>query len=179
MMRTVPIVACMQCQVHWQEGIDRPRCEDSAHTHQRFLLHLHRSLIALPDGTPILAASFDAHDPYSRERDPDYGLYLDRRWQPPWKHEHVDWPDFGIPGDAVSFLVALRKALTRARAGQLVEIGCSGGHGRTGTALACLAVLSGLSSAEAVGWVRRAYCGEAVETTEQEVFVAGLADRCE
>ncbi|MBO0701496.1 MAG: hypothetical protein J2P38_01090 [Candidatus Dormibacteraeota bacterium] len=70
-------------------------------------------------------------------------------------------------------------ALIRARAGQLVEIGCGGGHGRTGTALACLAVLSGLPRTQAVGWVRRAYCTEAIETPEQEAFVAGLEDRCE
>ncbi len=178
-MRTVPIVACMECQVHWLDGTDPPGCQDPDHTHRRFLMHQHHSSVVLPHGTPILAASFDEHDPYSRERNPDYGLYLDPRWQPPWEHDHLDWPDFGIPPDAESFLVALRNALIRARAGQLVEIGCGGGHGRTGTALASLAALSGVSKAEAVGWVRRAYCTEAIETPEQEAFVAGLENPCE
>jgi protein-tyrosine phosphatase len=59
----------------------------------------------------------------------------------------------------------------RAHAGELVEIGCLGGHGRTGTALACLAVLSGVPAGDAVGWVRATYCAKAVETDEQEAFV--------
>jgi protein-tyrosine phosphatase len=64
--------------------------------------------------------------------------------------------------------------LARARAGERVEIGCLGGHGRTGTAVACLAILSGHPPGEAVAWVRANYCVEAVETTEQEAFVVGL-----
>ena len=53
----------------------------------------------------------------------------------------------------------------------MVEIGCLGGHGRTGTALACLAVLAGTPAAEAVAWVRGAYCPKAVETDAQRAFV--------
>lgn len=64
--------------------------------------------------------------------------------------------------------------LERARAGELVEIGCVGGHGRTGTALACLAVLGGQRSAEAITWVRGNYCPAAVETTAQEEFAIGV-----
>jgi protein-tyrosine phosphatase len=33
--------------------------------------------------------------------------------------------------------------LERARAGERVDVGCFEGHGRTGTALACLAILTG------------------------------------
>jgi hypothetical protein len=51
----------------------------------------------LPDGTEVTAVSFDAADPYIREQPPDYGLYLDHKWQPPWAHDHLDWPDFGVP----------------------------------------------------------------------------------
>ena len=61
--------------------------------------------------------------------------------------------------------------LARARAGDAVEIGCLGGHGRTGTALACLAVLTGTAPDEAVAWVRRRYCDHAVETDAQRAFV--------
>ena len=56
-----------------------------------------------------------------------------------------------------------------------VELGCLGGHGRTGTALACLAVLSGVPAPDATAWVRSAYCNEAVETPEQEAFVRAVA----
>ena len=136
--------------------------------------HRHRGVVSLPDGTAITAVSFDAADPYTRQRRPDYGLYLDRRWQPPWAHEHLDWPDFGVPDDPAPVLAALRSALARARAGDQVEIGCLGGHGRTGTALAALAVLTGHPARDAVAWVRARYCPDAVETAGQEAFVTAL-----
>jgi len=53
-----------------------------------------------------------------------------------------------------------------------VEIACAGGHGRTGTALACLAVLDGVPSREAVRYVRAHYAARAVETPGQRRFVA-------
>ena len=91
----------------------------------------------------VRAASFDPATAYLRERRPDYGLYLDPQWQPPWDHDHLIWPDFGVPHDARPVLKALKFLRGRAHSGQHVEIGCVGGHGRTGTALACLAVLGG------------------------------------
>ena len=53
-----------------------------------------------------------------------------------------------------------------------VEIACAGGHGRTGTALACLAVLDGVPSRAAVCYVRAHYAARAVETPGQRRFVA-------
>jgi len=44
--------------------------------------------------------------------------------------------------------------------------------GRTGTALACLAVLDGVVAAEAVGYVREHYNSRAVETPWQRRFVS-------
>ena len=64
--------------------------------------------------------------------------------------------------------------LDRARSGESVELGCLGGHGRTGTALAYLAVLSGLPAGDAVAWVRANYCSEAIETPDQANFVIAL-----
>ena len=138
-------------------------------------VHVHRSPVRLPDGTEIVAASFDPTDPSSREPTPQFGLYFDARWSPPWTHEHVDWPDFGVPVDREALRTALLDVLGRARAGQRVEIGCLGGHGRTGTALACLAVLAGGSATDAVAWVRQHHCEHAVETPDQEAFVRGFA----
>jgi protein-tyrosine phosphatase len=69
---------------------------------------------------------------------------------------------------------SLTDVLARARSRQRVEVGCLGGHGRTGTALACLAVLSGHSPGDAVNWVRANYCSDAVETPEQEAFVVAM-----
>ena len=129
-------------------------------------------LVVLPGGATVVAVSFDETDPYTREVPPDHGLYLDDRWQPPWPHEHIDWRNFGAPDDPASLAAALRALQARARDGERVEIGCYGGHGRTGTALAWLAVLEGHPREDAVAWVRANYCTEAVETAEQEAFVA-------
>jgi protein-tyrosine phosphatase len=70
------------------------------------------------------------------------------------------------------------RVLERARTGEQVEIGCLGGHGRTGTALTCLAILAGHPAAEAVAWVRANYCPDAVESAGQEAFVGSLRWYC-
>ena len=66
---------------------------------------------------------------------------------------------------------ALREAWARA-ATERVEIACAGGRGRTGTALACLAVLDGVPGCEAGAYVREHYAAHAVETPWQRRFVA-------
>jgi protein-tyrosine phosphatase len=48
-----------------------------------------------------------------------------------------------------------------------VEAACRGGIGRTGTALAALAVLDGLSPPDALHWVRAGYHRAAIETPGQ------------
>ena len=53
-----------------------------------------------------------------------------------------------------------------------VEIACGGGRGRTGTALACMAVLDGVPRDEAVTYVREHYDARAVETPWQRRYVA-------
>lgn len=50
-------------------------------------------------------------------------------------------------------------------------IACDGGRGRTGTALACLAILDGVPAADAVGYVRTLYHRRAVETPWQRRYV--------
>ena len=134
--------------------------------------HVHRTRVQLADDVTVTAVTFVADDPYARADPPGFGLYLDETWAPPWPHAHLDWPDFGVPGDLDALRRALQDLLDRARAGESVEVGCLGGHGRTGTALACLAVLTGTPADEAVAWVRASYCARAVETEEQEAFVA-------
>ena len=57
-----------------------------------------------------------------------------------------------------------------------VEVACGGGVGRTGTVLACLAVLDGLSPDEAVAWVGAHHHRRAVETRGQRRWVAQFAD---
>jgi hypothetical protein len=168
------VVACTQCGLYWDERSEPGKCRNNDHEHRVSETHRHLSLVVLPDGTQLTAASFDPVAPYSRARDPDYGLYLDPRWQPPWDHGCIDWPDFGVPADTEAVVEALKTVLERARSGQDVEVGCLGGHGRTGTALACLAVLTGHPARDAVAWVRSSYCPKAVETPGQEAFIAAL-----
>jgi hypothetical protein len=137
-------------------------------------VHIHRTPVTFEDGTTVTGVTFAADDPYRRDADPDFGLYLDERWAPTWSHAHVDWPDFGIPADVDALRRDLGALLERARRGEAVELGCLGGHGRTGTALACLAVLTGTPADGAVAWVREHYCSHAVETPQQESFVAAF-----
>ena len=72
-----------------------------------------------------------------------------------------------MPLDPDDALATLREVTARARSGQRVEVACPGGVGRTGTALAALAVLDGLEPAAAVSWVRQRYHPRAVETPWQ------------
>lgn len=174
MTETRTLVLCSESGAFWALGAVPPGCAASEHEHQHFEVHRHLDAVVLPDGTAVTAASFDGADPYTRDRPPAFGLYLDAQWQPPWPHVHVDWPDFGVPDDPARVVAALQALLERARAGDVVEIGCLGGHGRTGTALACLATLNGVPAGDAVAWVRTTYCGDAVETPEQEAFVEAL-----
>jgi hypothetical protein len=168
------MLVCRECRAGWELD-DAPLCNDSGHHHVQLEWHLHRSEVTLPGGGAVVAVSYDARDPYARDAPPDFGLYLDRNWRPPWPHAHVHWPDFGAPEDPDALATALRALLERARGGARVELGCYGGHGRTGTALACLAVLGGHPPESAVAWVRANYCAHAVETAEQEEFVTRFA----
>jgi hypothetical protein len=104
----------------------------------------------------------------------DFLLALAAGPLPAWPHRRIRWPDFWIPTDREDALAALREALDRARSGDLVEIGCRGGRGRTGTALAALAVLDGMPADQAVPWVRRYYSPTAVETPWQAWWVHRL-----
>ena len=168
------VVVCAQCEVHWYVDDATPKCTVPDHDHRRIDLHVHRDVVVLPDGTEVIAVSFDSRNPYAREVVPDFGLYLDPQWDPPWSHDHLEWPDFGVPADPAAVSAALRSLLARARGGEWVELGCLGGHGRTGTALACLAILCELPPSDAVTWVRENYCSKAVETGQQEAFVTAF-----
>lgn len=103
---------------------------------------------------------------------PDFALYLLGRRPVPvyWEHQWLRWPDFMLPCDRSAFADALREAFERAE-NERVEIACGGGKGRTGTALACLAVLDGVPNDEAVAYVREHYSAHAVETPWQRRFV--------
>lgn len=103
---------------------------------------------------------------------PEFGLYLlgkppaPVRWQSRW----VRWPDWWLPADRGDARNALLELWRRAEF-ERVEVACSGGRGRTGTALACVAILDGVPAADAVGYVRQHYNARAVETPWQRRYV--------
>jgi protein-tyrosine phosphatase len=123
---------------------------------------------------------------------PEVGFYLDGSWasaallsspgfRPPFvgrgrtRMVIYPWPDLGLPRDPRRFARALKWVLEEAASGRRVEIGCAGGHGRTGTTLAGLLILQGLTPRGALRRVRRTYCDEAVESREQAEMLRRLA----
>ncbi|AOS64118.1 protein-tyrosine phosphatase family protein [Actinoalloteichus hymeniacidonis] len=127
-------------------------------------------VLQLPSGRLIRGRGLRKPAPPGPE--PTYGLYL--LGHPPpqveWEHRWLRWPDFWLPSDRDEAVEALRTAWERAETDR-VEVACGGGRGRTGTALACLAVLDGVPAAEAVDYVRKHYSRHAVETPWQRRFV--------
>ncbi|GHC71960.1 protein-tyrosine phosphatase family protein [Streptomyces cinnamoneus] len=103
---------------------------------------------------------------------PDFGVYLLGK-QPadvPWEARWLQWRDFRLPSSPERARAVLAEAWRRAGA-ERVEIACGGGRGRTGTALAALAVLDGIPADQAVEFVRRHYDRYAVETPWQKRYV--------
>jgi len=129
--------------------------------------------VCFPNGVEVSAVRLSERRVENADR--DFGLYMDPAWAPTWVAETIDWKDFGLPTDTDRAVSQIVEAYRRAANGEWVEIGCIGGLGRTGTVLACMAVLSGVPEGEAVAWVREQYDPDAVETNEQELWVLEFA----
>lgn len=104
---------------------------------------------------------------------PDFALYLLGEEPAPvgWETRWVRWPDFRLPRERRDAADALREAWLRAEH-ERVEVACGGGRGRTGTALACIAVLDGVPAEQAVAFVRKQYDAHAGEMPWQRRYVA-------
>jgi hypothetical protein len=128
-------------------------------------------VLALPSGRLIRGRGL--RRPMPPGPAPTFGLYLLGAEPPPsdWPGRWVDWPDFRLPADRAAAAAAFREAWDRAPADR-VEVACGGGRGRTGTALACIAVLDGVPPAEAVAFIRDRYDPHAVETPWQRRYVS-------
>jgi len=128
-------------------------------------------VIRLPDGRKVRGTGVKR--PRGDVPAPEFAVYLLGR-DPgitAWPNRWVQWGDFRLPRDRADAVDALREAHARAPE-ERVEIACGAGVGRTGTALAILATLSGVPAAEAVAWVRARYHPRAVETRWQRAWVA-------
>lgn len=133
--------------------------------------------IALPDGTKVRGRG--RRQPVPTGPLPEYGLCLGRyspRRQPQWPAEWIDWPDFRLPRDGTAAVRLIKKAYDHARSGTRVEVSCGGGNGRTGTVIACMAVLAGEPAENAVAWTRQHYRRHAVETRGQRSWISWFAE---
>lgn len=118
---------------------------------------------------------------------PDIGIYLDSLWSdivdpvkvspglndfPVCKAFYptilFPWRDRGMPSD-VMLKELMEYAIKKIKEGKSIDIGCHGGHGRTGTFVACLLTqLTNMSAKEIITYVRTQYCKEAIEGYVQE-----------
>jgi hypothetical protein len=128
-------------------------------------------VLALPSGRMVRGRGL--RGPLRDTLDPDFGLYLQGHdpGPMPWPSCWVRWPDFRLPSDDLRAREVLIDAWARA-ADERVEVACRSGRGRTGTALACMAVLDGVPGPVAVAYVREHYNRHAVETPWQRRYVA-------
>lgn len=103
---------------------------------------------------------------------PEFGLCLQGKAPPQvdWQSRWVRWPDWWLPADRADARDALLELWRRAES-ERVEVACGGGRGRTGTALACVAIVDGVPAADAVDYVRERYHPRAVETPWQRRYV--------
>ena len=131
------------------------------------------------DGTEIQARGIFDFIPTDRDLTPTYGLYLDQQWRKrdiAWEREFIDWPDFGLPQDESSLFAAIARIWELAKRGDVIEVACAGGIGRTGTVVSCLAIISGVPANDAVAWARAHYYARAVETNAQEELIARFGE---
>ncbi|MBA2806055.1 protein phosphatase [Streptomyces sp. KM273126] len=131
-------------------------------------------VLCLPSGRLVRGRGL--RHPLPEGPTPTYAVYLLGRQPPevPWDADWLRWPDFRLPSDRARAEEMLRDVWSRA-ATERVELACGGGRGRTGTALACLAVLDGVRPEEAVAYVREHYDRHAVETPWQRRYVRRFA----
>ena len=88
----------------------------------------------------------------------------------------LDVPDYGVPDEAgLRAVLAQMLEAMRAAPNDAYHIGCKAGIGRTGTVMACLAIMAGAVEGDPVAWLRAAYFQGAIETPGQEAFVRGFA----
>ena len=127
-------------------------------------------LLLLPSGRSVRGRGL--RRPLQEGPEPEFGIYLLGKEPEPltWESRWVRWPDFRLPTDRNDARDALCEAWGRAGR-QRVEVACSGGRGRTGTAMACLAVLDGVPAHKAIAYVRERYDPRAVETPWQRNYV--------
>jgi Protein-tyrosine phosphatase len=106
-------------------------------------------VMGLPSGRVLRGRGLRGALPAGPE--PEFGFYLQATPPPStvWPARWVRWRDWWLPADTDDVRDALIEVWQLALT-QRVEVACSGGRGRTGTAFACLAIRDGVAPADAV-----------------------------
>lgn len=88
----------------------------------------------------------------------------------------IAWPDMSTLPVKHTFWSVLWRMI-KEQGFMAVVCSCTGGHGRTGTALACLLIASEKckNAGDAIEFVREMYCESAIETKGQERYVFDVA----
>lgn len=137
--------------------------------------HTAPGAVVLPSGRVVLGRALSKPRPL--QRDPELGIYLSFRppRDTPWDSRWIQWADFWIPSSRPDAYASLTEAW-KLSAAERVEVACRGGIGRTGTALAVLAVLDGIEPRAAIKYIRENYHPRAVETPWQRRWVTRLPE---
>jgi protein-tyrosine phosphatase len=135
-------------------------------------------VVELPDGRMFRGRGLRVRaGSTAKTQEPEFGVYLlGRSPTLSWNHEWIRCRDFGTPSDTQQAVQVLQEAYERG-ATERVEVGCGGGIGRTGTALAVIAILGGIEPESSVQWVRDKYHPRAIETPWQRRWVLRTASQ--
>lgn len=110
------------------------------------------------------------------------GFVITKAWekleeyaQHPGELLRLAWADRSVPPVGAEFWKALWEEI-KARGFKSVVFCCSGGHGRTGTAIAAVLIaVRGTTAEKAMKFVRLQHCDQAIETLGQEEYLRALA----
>jgi len=91
----------------------------------------------------------------------------------------INWPDMGIPAIGEEMWRNLASTLIAEKGIETIYVGCQGGVGRTGTALAILAHFMGIlrDTEDPVSFVRKFYFDDAIETDDQFSYIERMTGR--
>lgn len=180
------------------DGVRQPGFQGSGTVYKPHPEHNAQPVLLLEGIKVYASARYSVKNEYDGAR--DFGIYLADSWtrdeqvatlgtQIPWQtirpHHPIvglSWPDRKRPTTDVEEMVAMCSwVLKAAKEGLRIEFGCIGGHGRTGTALACLLVAQGLNPYEAVVRLwddehpeEGGYCTKAVEDPSQLTYIGDV-----
>ncbi len=125
------------------------------------------------DTTEIMEKYRTAKEQY----DLDLAAYNQAPKEYAWPFMWVEWPDRGIiPVEVAERLVTFIR--DQLKAGKVIDVGCAGAHGRTGTLLAMLLIdEEGLSPLQAIKQVRKRHCQKAIESEAQVKALFGYGGK--